>query len=379
MMSKDEFDSLCQDIAKNGLIEPIWTHENKIIDGRNRFNACEEVGVKPEFREWSGDGSLVAFVVSLNLHRRHLTSGQRAVLSLDVLPILEKENPQGGDRRSDNFQGGNVSTLNEGKNRDKAAEMFQTNNHYVQDAKKIQKEAPELLDKVRSGELSLPKAKKKMRTMEIATQRQELATAGASVPKSDKWNVYHADMKTWQSEKQYDFIITDPPYPRDYLSLYEDLAMRSHDWLKPGGLLIAMAGQSYLDEIYEMMSKHLVYYWTAAYLTPGQPTPLRQRNVNTTWKPLLIYSKGEYKGKIFGDVFKSDGNDKEHHKWGQSVSGMSDIISKICLPGQSILDPFCGAGTTGIAALKHSCFFDGIDNELEKVNISKGRINDTQA
>jgi site-specific DNA-methyltransferase (adenine-specific) len=125
------------------------------------------------------------------------------------------------------------------------------------------------------------------------------------------------------------------------------------------------------------MSKHLKYYWTAAYLTPGQPTPLRQVNVNTTWKPLLIFTNGEYTGKIFGDVFKSDSNSKEFHKWGQSVSGMYDLISKICLPGQYILDPFTGAGTTGMAALMHGCLFDGIDIQLENVNIAKGRLNDT--
>jgi hypothetical protein len=154
------------------------------------------------------------------------------------------------------------------------------------------------------------------------------------------------------------------------------LAERAAQWLKPGGLLIAMSGQSYLDEIYGMMSKHLKYYWTSAYLTPGQPTPLRQVNINSTWKPLLVYGLGDYKGKIMGDVFVSAGNDKDHHKWGQSVSGMYDIISKVCLPGQYILDPFCGAGTTGIAALKHGCLFDGLELLEENVNISKGRLSE---
>jgi len=48
----------------------------------------------------------------------------------------------------------------------------------------------------------------------------------------------------------------------------------------------------------------------------------------------------------------------------------------MCLPGQSILDPFCGACTTGIAALKHGCFFDGIEMNIENVNISKARLNE---
>jgi site-specific DNA-methyltransferase (adenine-specific) len=208
-------------------------------------------------------------------------------------------------------------------------------------------------------------------------KREQLAAVGAEIAsKARCWNVWQADIQSWTAPRQYDFIITDPPYPKEYLHLYEVLARRAAEWLKPSGLLIAMAGQTYLDEIYAAMGKHLDYYWTAAYLTPGQPTPLAHVNVNSTWKPLLIYQvKGQkYRGKTFGDVFKSDGNEKDFHKWGQSVSGMYDIISKVCLPGQHILDPFCGGGTTGVAAIKCGCLFDGIDISEESVNITKARL-----
>lgn len=217
---------------------------------------------------------------------------------------------------------------------------------------------------------------KELKTEQRTAARAEIAQAGAKVKFTDKWHVYHGDIATWKAPRQYDFIITDPPYPKEYLPLWETLAERANEWLKEGGLLIAMSGQSYLDEIYSMMSKHIDYYWTASYLTPGASASLRQKNVNTQWKPLLIYSKGKYTGKIFTDVFVSGENDKDNHKWGQSVSGMYDIVSKICLEGQYILDPFCGAGTTGLAALKHGCFFDGLELDIENVNISKGRLND---
>lgn len=206
--------------------------------------------------------------------------------------------------------------------------------------------------------------------------REDMAEVGKDIQNTECWNVWRGDISTWQTSRQYDFIITDPPYPKEFLPLWEVLGRRANEWLKEGGLLIAMSGQSYLDNIFSILGQYLEYYWTAAYLTPGQPTPLRQVNVNSTWKPLLIYSKGKYSGKIFGDVFVSKGNDKVNHKWGQSESGMFDIISKICLPGQSILDPFCGAGTTGVAALRHGCLFDGLELEEENVNISKARLND---
>lgn len=233
----------------------------------------------------------------------------------------------------------------------------------------------EELEKVKEGVLTLAKAQKKAKAEERQREREELADAGKDIPSSDRWHVEVGDVNTFQTDKCFDFIITDPPYSKEYLPLYEVLAKRAKEWLKPEGLLIVMCGQSYLDEIYALLSKHLSYYWTACYLLPHQPTPLRQRQVNTSWKPLLIFSpNGKYKGKIFGDVFKSDNPEKDNHDWGQSISGMLSIISQVCLPGQSIFDPFIGGGATGVAALKHSCLFTGIDIDETSVNITRQRL-----
>lgn len=218
--------------------------------------------------------------------------------------------------------------------------------------------------------------KKKKHQEEYKQSRRDMAESAKDIEPDSRWNIYHASIETWTAPRQYDFIITDPPYPKQYLNLYETLAMRAMTWLKPGGMLVAMCGQSYLNEIFTMMTKHMTYYWTACYLTLHQPTPLRQRNVNTTWKPLLMFVNDDYKGKIFGDVYKSDQNEKAMHDWQQSESGMLAIMQQLCFPGQYILDPFVGSGTTGIAAIQHGCLFDGIDSDIESVNIAKGRIHD---
>ena len=245
-------------------------------------------------------------------------------------------------------------------------------------AQQINKLSDEQFEAVKRGVVTIHEAKRQQADSVRAGLREKMAEAGRAVKDDDRWKIFNADIKTWKSDRQYDFIITDPPYPKEFLPLYEDLAKRAGEWLKPNGLLIAMCGQSYLDEIIRMMSEHLDYYWTCAYLTPGQPTPLRQVNVNTTWKPLLMFTRHgqSYKGKIFGDVFKSDANDKDFHKWGQSISGMSDIVKKICLPGQWILDPFCGAATTGIAALRNECLFHGVELDEKNFNLGRKRLYD---
>lgn len=76
-------DELAADIKANGLREPIWLYQGKILDGRNRFIACERAEVDPAYRPYEGDDPL-AFVVSVNIHRRHLTESQRAMAAAEI-------------------------------------------------------------------------------------------------------------------------------------------------------------------------------------------------------------------------------------------------------------------------------------------------------
>lgn len=92
LMQGEEFEALKTDIAQSGQREPIWLHtDGSIIDGRNRYRACMDLDIQPVFKTWDGKGSLVAFVVSLNLHRRHLDAGQRSMIGLTVKRLLAEE------------------------------------------------------------------------------------------------------------------------------------------------------------------------------------------------------------------------------------------------------------------------------------------------
>lgn len=366
MMTDEELAALVQDMRQNGYDEssPIVTIGDEILDGRNRYKAAQIAGVVPVFVEFHGDDPL-AYVIRHNLNRRHLNESQRAVIAARLANM-----EHGGNRRvqSANWHFENEFSL------EQAAEMLNVGRRTVARVKAVERAAPELVEAIERGEMTAHEAQKKIRERERLRERQAIAEKASIVPASDKWTVIHADMTTVKLDEQFDFIITDPPYPKEYLHLWRELGRRAAEWLKDGGLLIAMSGQSYVNDIYKMLDEFLDYYWTASYLTPGQPTPLRQVNVNSTWKPLLIYSKGKYTGKIFGDVFVSDGNDKSLHKWGQSESGMLSIVRGICLPGQSILDPFCGAGTTLVAGLQHNCYVTGIDIDEQNIKITKGRL-----
>jgi len=187
-----------------------------------------------------------------------------------------------------------------------------------------------------------------------------------------------AEMDKQLDPESVDVIITDPPYGREYLKDLADLAKLATYVLKPNGWLAVMIGQSYLPEVLQLVCLDgLRYHWTIAYLTPGGQSPqLWDRQVNSFWKPVLWFIKGEYKGKWIGDVAKSavNDNDKRHHKWGQSETGMADLMERLSNPGDVVLDPFLGGGTTGVVALAMGRKFIGSDIRAEEVETSRKRL-----
>jgi ParB-like nuclease family protein len=88
----EELRLLAHDIKERGQIEPIILYKGQILDGRNRYRACQMVGVKPRFEEFnpkSAQRSPEEFVLSRNLRRRHLSSGQKAAIALEWADQLE--------------------------------------------------------------------------------------------------------------------------------------------------------------------------------------------------------------------------------------------------------------------------------------------------
>ena len=90
-MGEREFAALTASIKLQGQLEPVWTWQGQVIDGRHRLRACAKLGLTPITREWDGAGSLLEFVIGLNLHRRHLKERQRAMLAARLKPNFEAE------------------------------------------------------------------------------------------------------------------------------------------------------------------------------------------------------------------------------------------------------------------------------------------------
>ena len=369
MMIGDDYRALHNDITESGLLEPIVTYEGKILDGRNRYTVCLETGVAWDHIEYQGEDPL-GYVISKNLHRRHLTTAQRGVIANELASMRQGE-------RTDITPSAILPKVSQSG----AASLLDVSDRTLREVRSIERDAPELIPRMKAGEITIPEAKKVIKAQEKAHHIEELIQAAADVPASDRYRLLHGDvldMMRTLDDASIDVIVSDPPYPKEYIYLYGVMASEAKRVLKPGGLCVLMVAHYYLPELLKQIEDHLKYYWVGTYLVPGSSAKSWQRNVNIQQKPLLFFANGDYTGKWLTDVCKSDARDKDHHEWGQSESGMQDMIEKYTMPNDLVLDPFCGAGTTGVSALRLGRRFIGIDNNLDTINLAKGRIEHEQ-
>lgn len=100
LLEGEEFSILVEDIRANGLENPVVIYEGKILDGRNRFRACQEIGIQPSLKEFNGSGDPINYVLSMNVHRRHLSTSQRAYIAAQLATLKDGQNRSSANLRT---------------------------------------------------------------------------------------------------------------------------------------------------------------------------------------------------------------------------------------------------------------------------------------
>jgi len=155
----EEFKGLVKNIKEHGLFDPILVWQGKIVDGRHRHKACMEAGVEPEY-EYLVDE--VPFdkvrdrVVGANILRRHLTTGQRAMIAASLANMTVG----GGGNQYTKVDRTNSSNAKSNKS---AAKSLNVGTTALKDAKNLKRDAPDLAEKVNKGEMSLHAAEAERR------------------------------------------------------------------------------------------------------------------------------------------------------------------------------------------------------------------------
>jgi len=154
-MSKTEYARLKDSIQTKGLLVPVVLLGDEILDGRHRYQACKEFGIKADTVQYKGDDPF-SYAVSLNATRRHLNQSQRALLAANMATIK-----QGGIRKGQNTIASQSAKLPPEISQKKAAETLQVSERMVKTAKKLKANAPVLVVKaVEGGNISLNAAQK---------------------------------------------------------------------------------------------------------------------------------------------------------------------------------------------------------------------------
>lgn len=152
-MQAQEFDALKASIQESGLRVPIVVYEGHVLDGVNRWRACEALGIKPATREFdpTTDGDPLAFVLDMNVPRRHLNESQRAMVAAKIANMRH-----GGDRKSDDQKTNSSLDISVPR----AADKLSVGISAVKDARKVLDQGtPELVKAVERGRVAVSAAR----------------------------------------------------------------------------------------------------------------------------------------------------------------------------------------------------------------------------
>ena len=203
LLEGDEFAELVADVKAHGVSEPIWLYEGKILDGRNRHRAAQAAGVACPTRTYDGDDP-VAFIVSKNLLRRHLSESQRAMIA-DSLAVLKL--------------GSNQHASIEAPSQDDAAKLFNVSRTSVQRARAVRNADSRVAEMVLAGTINLHEGKKLIALpAEARRSAVEAVARGADVrtavraAKKEAYSARIAATKPKPLEGTYRIIYADPPW-----------------------------------------------------------------------------------------------------------------------------------------------------------------------
>ena len=365
-----DLDGLKGSIQEVGLLHPVVISEGRaLVAGRRRVEACKQLG-------WS---RIPVHVVSLNdplrgeFHenavRKAFTPSERVTIARALEPLEQesaKKRKGHGGPRSGKLPEGSTGEVGE-----KLAVAVGIGRRTLEKAREVVEAAeadPECFGSMQEKMDETGNVDRAYRSVQKEKRiKDRTAMAKANHPLSgEAYQLQCSDVDEvvkYVKEGSVDAIVTDPPYGEEVVQRCSALGKLARVVLKPGGHCLVMLGQAHLPEALMALTEQLTYQWTLAYLTPGASTRIFGRKVLSNWKPVVWLTNGKGDFEFVSDVLTSPERDKQYHDWGQSEGGMRELIERFTVPKALVLDPFCGGGSTGEAALRLGRLFVGTDSD----------------
>jgi N6-adenosine-specific RNA methylase IME4 len=303
-----EFDDLVADIAEHGLHEPIVVLDEHILDGRNRYRACLAAAVDPVFTPFRGDDPL-AFVISANLRRRHLSESQRAMVAAKLATLQDGQ-------RADLVEGTPIGV---------AAELLNISERAIVRARAVQDHgAPELVRAVERGEVSVSaaadvatrpveqqreivargekeilEAAKQIRAERAEARRgvrlqhiEQIARGNTPLPTDKKYPVIYCDPPWYFEPYGSDNYDRAPGYPT--MTLDEICALPVCDLATDPAILFLWTTASHLEQAFKVINAWSFKFSTSAVWIKTDCAPGLGHFVRHQHEILLIARRGEF-------------------------------------------------------------------------------------
>ena len=373
-LTADEYAALKADIAAHGVLVPVELDEaGQVLDGHHRLRAAAELGlaeVPTVVRTGLSEDAKREHALRLNLLRRHLGPVAWAGAFRSLARVRGLGDRLGGP-------GGRPAG-----NADSLAALATELGVPPRTARRRLRLAdalaghPDLAAAVDRGDLAAARAGERAR---IRDGRAALLTQPPT-PLAPACDLRQGDFRTALADLAdgtADFVFSDPPYGADDVHLYADLGAFAGRVLRPGGLLLAYAGQAHLPAILAALEEHLAYVWSCAIVYDGGHAALPWRHLRVGWKPLVLFGRPPLTiGPWCADTVVSSAASaaKDLHPWQQSPEPARYYIRRLTSPGSLVCDPFTGSGTTAVVALALGRRFVGAEVDPETYLVARGRI-----
>jgi hypothetical protein len=377
-LTVDEREQLEANITAHGSARDplvVWAKAGTLtlLDGHNRYEICTRIDLPFEIQEMRFDdrNAAMLWIIDNQNGRRNLADFAKVELelkreSIHRSMVAPKGAPKGNanaskEHKTNSQKSDYLSDPNERKIDAKIGEAAGVSRDTVAKVKRITEAAStglvdeDTLTKLRTGAVSInhvdKTVKKQKAEVKAAERKKEAAAAGVI----DGDVVRLGDFRTILPsipDGCVDLIFTDPPYDKETIPLYEDMAREAARILRPGGSLICYLGQYATADVCRLVGGHLKFLWPLCCYHEGPGQVMAFWGIRVKWKPMLWFVNGGNRfdtSAVVEDLIVST-KEKSAHPWQQSVVEARYYIEKLTPNGGLVVDPFCGGGTTAVAA-----------------------------
>jgi site-specific DNA-methyltransferase (adenine-specific) len=380
-LTDSDYSGLKRSIQNEGLHYAITLNKKfEVLDGHHRFKVCQELGIEPktEVKTFTDELYEKLFVINSNSKRRQLTEFQRLELASLKEPLL-KEIARKNMYRGVKLDLDPSEIFHKGRVDEQIGKDVGVSYQTVRKFRIIEAKASESVkEKLRNNKSSISKEYKIIQIQEI---KEKLTNEVPIINLPDNCKLYLGDsiqVIKQVPDNSIDLILTDPPYAEKDLPLYEQLGISGQRVLKDGGSLVTFPNYKRLDSLKLIENSGLEYQWQICVKLNGHHNlvPVGGTQIEVCWKSLDWFTKGD-KARIpahISDLIESQPVDKALHEWEQSTIEAEHIIKHLTLEGQTVLDPFMGYATNGLAALKLNRQFIGIEIDPYHYSNAQSRL-----